>query len=429
LIDLLLENKVVYLDVTDPQNPRYIVPGYLPSAKADPYYSFLLYDLQETNVVLKFEHFIPLGFINKLICFYGEKPEEKLYWKDQLLYTTHRKQAKVLIQLDFEALTIRIAIQSKISSIDTDAILKETYYDIIALYWDEKSYWKDTNKEERIIKYKNNTDEERYYHRIENQRLPFPSIDSLLQKSIPDAYLSVDGEYFVSYDALHTETASTMFAYTINPKTKQMEKTNGKLLNTVTFKNFTNNTKIQKMKKLFISYSKEDLRMVSKFEDHLSALKREGKVGTWYCTELRAGDVWNKEIKKHFDEADIVCFMISSNFMRTDYIFDYEIKWAMEQHNTKKIVPIILKYCRWQTEGEYNLANFNGLPYTAKPIVDFRDEDMAWLIIVEALREIIEHDDIKTNNSSFYDDLKKKNQTLKKYFTRIVEGKVDNNSN
>lgn len=85
------------------------------------------------------------------------------------------------------------------------------------------------------------------------------------------------------------------------------------------------------MKKLFISYSKQDIRLVNKFIEHLSALQRDGKVSHWYCSELEAGSNWNDEIQKHFDDSDIVCFMISPNFMKTDYIHEHEIKKAFER--------------------------------------------------------------------------------------------------
>ncbi|KAA5534924.1 TIR domain-containing protein [Taibaiella lutea] len=151
-----------------------------------------------------------------------------------------------------------------------------------------------------------------------------------------------------------------------------------------------------KMKNLFISYSKDDLTMVDEFKKHLSALQRDGKVGHWYCTELIAGEEWNASIQRHFEESDIICFMVSPNFMHTDYIFEYEIKKALERKKTEpqlKIVPIILDFCRWTTE-KYNLGTYTALPYTAKPVSDFPNKNMAWYIVAEALRVMIDDDKI-----------------------------------
>lgn len=183
-----------------------------------------------------------------------------------------------------------------------------------------------------------------------------------------------------------------------------------------------------KMKKLFISYSKQDLRLVNKFVEHLSALQRDGKVSQWYCSELEAGSTWNDEIQKHFDDSDIVCFMISPNFMKTDYIHEHEIKKAFERKSVEpnfKIVPIILNFCRWTTANN-NLGDFTALPYTAKPVMDFKNQDMAWYIIEACLRLMIE-DDLNPMGEDFYNKQKLPSDILKIY-NRIVEDKVDNNS-
>jgi internalin A len=182
-----------------------------------------------------------------------------------------------------------------------------------------------------------------------------------------------------------------------------------------------------KMKKIFISYSKQDLRLVNKFIEHLSVLQRDGKVSHWYCSELEAGSVWNEEIQKHLAEADIVCFMISPNFMRTDYIHEHEIKKVFERKAVDqnfKIVPIILNFCRWATENN-DLSQFTALPYSAKPVVDFKNQDMAWYIIEECLRIMIDTD-LNPVGEDFFNSQKLPADVLKIY-NRIVEGKVDDN--
>ena len=183
-----------------------------------------------------------------------------------------------------------------------------------------------------------------------------------------------------------------------------------------------------KMKKIFISYSKLDLGLVNTFIEHLSALQRDGKVAHWYCSELEAGSKWNDEIKKHMEEADIVCFMVSPNFMKTDYIHEHEIKKAFERKSKDpnfKIVPIILNFCRWITANN-NLGDYTALPYTAKPVMDFKNQDMAWYIIAECLRLMIDNN-LNPTDDSFYSNQALPSDVLKIY-DRIMEGKVDNDN-
>ncbi|MDR6525321.1 GTPase SAR1 family protein [Chryseobacterium rhizosphaerae] len=183
-----------------------------------------------------------------------------------------------------------------------------------------------------------------------------------------------------------------------------------------------------KMKKIFISYSKQDLTLVNKFIEHLSALQRDGKVSHWYCSALEAGSAWNEEIQKHFEESDIVCFMVSPNFMKTEYIHEHEIKKAFERKKADpgfKIIPIILNFCRWTTTNN-NLGDYTALPYTAKPIMDFHNQDMGWYITEACLRIMIDND-LDPKGDDFYQGQALPTDVLKIY-ERIVGGKIDNNT-
>ncbi len=192
------------------------------------------------------------------------------------------------------------------------------------------------------------------------------------------------------------------------------------------FKKYFKNKSI--MKKIFISYSKDDLSLVNEFIDHLSSLKRDGLIGSWYCTELLAGGEWDKDIQRHFDESDIICIMVSPNLMKTDYIHKYEIAKAFEKikvNENFKIVPIILNYCRWSTK-DNDLSQFTALPYTAKPITDFKDKNMAWFIVIECIRIMIEKEEQPTGDD-WYDN-NSLPKSIRNIYQRIVSGQVDNNS-
>jgi hypothetical protein len=162
--------------------------------------------------------------------------------------------------------------------------------------------------------------------------------------------------------------------------------------------------------------------------EHLSALQLDGKVSHWFCSELEAGSEWDKEIQEHFDKADIVCFMLSPNFMKTTYIHEHEVAkaFAKKQKDPNfKIVPIILDFCKWTTS-KNNLGDFTALPYTAKPIADFLNENMAWYIIQECLRIMIDKN-LDPKGYDFYEKNILPPDVLSIY-KRIVDGKVDKNA-
>lgn len=173
IVELLKENKVIYLDETDEKHPKYIIPGFLPLAKNKVDEFFLLSDFEKTNYILKFEHFIPFGFINQLICHYGKNPETKLFWRDRLLFTTKDRQARVLLNLDFKTQKISVYIKSKKEIVHVKRIEREILDDIIKIYWDE------------------------------NPDTITPSDDNLLfsqetkRKPIDDLFISTDGVFFI----------------------------------------------------------------------------------------------------------------------------------------------------------------------------------------------------------------------------------------
>ena len=418
IIKLLQEQKVLFRHKYGENNkPEYIIPNFLPLVEADKTeYDLFTFGLIKPSFVLKFEHFLPIGLINQMICWFGKQPDNKKFWRNQLLFTLEQK-SKVLIRLDFETLEIKVHISCLNQHAKEEKDIKAyLFYCIMALYWDmepleyEKFIEKDTHPEnDRDFKYENRT---RIYERDECRP--------------QDLWVSIDDVYFVNYADLceQDEKEPRMVAHKID-ENRNISK-QSKEVAVYPFQLFTNK-QFTKMKKIFISYSKDDLAMVNKFIEHLSALQLDGKVAHWYCTELIAGGDWNDDIQSHFDQSDIICFMVSPNLMKTKYIHECEIKKAFERKAIDtdfRIVPIILDFCHWTTE-ENNLGQFTALPYTAKPVADFKNQNMAWYIIEACLRLMIEQN-LNPTGENFYSSQPLPKDILKIY-ERIVAGKVDEN--
>ncbi|MFD2042563.1 leucine-rich repeat domain-containing protein, partial [Flavobacterium artemisiae] len=138
LIKLLVNQKVIFLDEYD---NNYIIPGYLPlTEEEDKLYELLTFDFIEPNFIMKYEHFIPFGLINQLVCFYGKGKSKKHYWRDQLLFT--KGNSKILIKLDFTNLEILVSIKSKDSNARIEKIQQEIFTDILDIYWDKNDKYK-----------------------------------------------------------------------------------------------------------------------------------------------------------------------------------------------------------------------------------------------------------------------------------------------
>lgn len=147
-------------------------------------------------------------------------------------------------------------------------------------------------------------------------------------------------------------------------------------------------TKNYPMKKVFISYSQKDIEYLKQLETHLIMLKRNRFIATWTDRQLIPGEAWDGKIKQELSNANIIIFLISADFLATDYIWDVEMRLAIEKHESgkAKVVPIIVRACDWE---ESPLGKFNS-PEKGLVISSVPDRDEAWKNVITNLKKIIE---------------------------------------
>ena len=141
--------------------------------------------------------------------------------------------------------------------------------------------------------------------------------------------------------------------------------------------------------KVFISYSKRDKELRDELDIHLSTLKRQQYIDTWHDQDILPGDAWDAEIRQELHQADIVLFLISANFLATDYIMDIELPQALGRRaeGETTIIPIILRPCDW--EGT-RLGQLMALPQKGKPITSWSSRDEAWTEVVRGIKRVID---------------------------------------
>jgi hypothetical protein len=141
--------------------------------------------------------------------------------------------------------------------------------------------------------------------------------------------------------------------------------------------------------KIFLSYSHRDEDIKNELDIHFAPLKRSGKAQTWSDRDIELSSEWDEDIKRELEEADIILLLISANFIASNYIWDNELKRAMERHEAKtaRVIPIFAKKCEFQN---MPFAKLQGLPKNAKPIATFADRDEAYTEIVAAIRRLID---------------------------------------
>lgn len=141
--------------------------------------------------------------------------------------------------------------------------------------------------------------------------------------------------------------------------------------------------------KLFISYARKDEAFKEELLVHLKPLKRNGIIEAWHDNDVELGGEWEPEILHQLETADVLLFLVSPNFMASDYIYDKEIVKAKERHDRKEtiIVPIWIKPVGVPDDF---LNRFQSLPKDRKPVSQWSDRDEAWADVVQRLNKLFE---------------------------------------
>ena len=141
---------------------------------------------------------------------------------------------------------------------------------------------------------------------------------------------------------------------------------------------------------IFLSYAHEDEAMKIQLDKNLIMLKKSDKISVWQDRQILAGMEWDETIAKELASADIILLLISVDFNNSQYIWDKELKIAMERHerNEARVIPIILRTCEW---GEMPYAKLQALPTGAKPITGFANADEAYTDVAKGIRQVVDY--------------------------------------
>ncbi len=145
-------------------------------------------------------------------------------------------------------------------------------------------------------------------------------------------------------------------------------------------------------KRVFVSYAREDRKYVEELEKNMAVLRRQGYVSSWDDSKIKPGESWSADIEENLKAADIIIYLVSSDFLNSNYIYDNERPWAEELVRTKgaKIIPIIIRACDWTSD---SLARLQVIPSNdlgrIVPVNEWESKDEAYTKVIRSLREII----------------------------------------
>ena len=155
--------------------------------------------------------------------------------------------------------------------------------------------------------------------------------------------------------------------------------------------------------KIFTSYAHADELYLLEFRQHLKSLEDEGLIESFNDKAILGGQNWDDKIKQELEKADIILFLLSKDFVWSNYIHDVEIKKALDRYYTQGnilLIPIYIKPYRYSSQ---LISQFQGFPDPVKPVSLWgEDRDSAWVIVVDGIAKCIKEmqNKVKENHKS-----------------------------
>ncbi|MGZ3625416.1 MAG: tetratricopeptide repeat protein [Ktedonobacteraceae bacterium] len=140
---------------------------------------------------------------------------------------------------------------------------------------------------------------------------------------------------------------------------------------------------------VFISYSHQDQVLRAELEKHLSNLKRQNIITSWYDGDIIPGAELEPEIISHLKRAQIILLLVSADFIASDFCYTKEMQEAFARHDANKVsvIPILLRPTDLK---DSPLTTLKMLPTDAKAITMWPTHDEGFVDVVKGIHAAID---------------------------------------
>ncbi|MEP6749944.1 MAG: toll/interleukin-1 receptor domain-containing protein [Bacteroidota bacterium] len=140
--------------------------------------------------------------------------------------------------------------------------------------------------------------------------------------------------------------------------------------------------------KCFYSYSHADKGFRETLSNYLAPLRQQKKITEWYDRNIEPGKKWDQEISDQIDSVDLIFFLITAEFLASDYCFGVEVEKAFKRLKNKevRIVPILIKPCLWD---QSRFSELQMIPRDAKPVTLSTSADNAFFEVAAEIKNIV----------------------------------------
>jgi hypothetical protein len=143
--------------------------------------------------------------------------------------------------------------------------------------------------------------------------------------------------------------------------------------------------------KLFISYAHagEGKKFLDEFRMHLSSYENNNLLNVWDDTDIVLGEKWDKSIKSALTKADAALFLVTPQFVISEYINSIELKKILEraEKNQVKIYWVHVERCIYTQSPLYGLQSAYDPSKPLNEFVTYAERNKAIVEISERIFE------------------------------------------
>ena len=140
---------------------------------------------------------------------------------------------------------------------------------------------------------------------------------------------------------------------------------------------------------VFISYSHQDRKWMETLSKNLKPLLREGSVNVWSDQQIKPGSQWYDEIQQALARTRVAVFLVTANFLASDFIWDKELKPLLGEADKGNVTALWIPVRASLVEAT-PLVKYQAIGDPAKPLASMTAErDQAWVNICRAIRDAL----------------------------------------
>lgn len=141
---------------------------------------------------------------------------------------------------------------------------------------------------------------------------------------------------------------------------------------------------------VFISYSRADKRFLDELHAQLSHHVRMGLVTYWDDTKIMPGKRWKVELGNALQAAKVGVFLVSADFLASDFIANYELRPLLEAAKNEGVVilSVILSACVFH---DTDLADFQAINAPSNPLNQMSrgKRDVIWTEVANFIKNAL----------------------------------------